>query len=109
MSFRQGKCLLLAVVIVFAAGEAWPEDVATTATMNLSSAQIVERIERHNQEQSKELKHYKALRHYQVEYEGFPANAAAKMDVEVEYDASSGKSLRIVSESGSKLLCNKVL
>jgi hypothetical protein len=44
-----------------------------------------------------------------VEYEGFPANAAAKMDVEVEYDASSGKSLRIVSESGAKFLCTRVL
>jgi hypothetical protein len=109
MSFRQGKCLFLASVLVFAAREACPKDVGTTATTNLSSAQIVERIERHNQEQSKELKQYKALRHYQVEYQGFPANATAKMDVEVAYDASSGKILRIVSQSGSKLLCNKVL
>jgi hypothetical protein len=109
MSFQQSKCLFLAIVFMFAAGEGWPGDVGTTAAMNLSSTQIVQRIERHNQEQSKELKHYKALRHYQVEYEGFPANAAAKMDVEVAYDSSSGKSLRIVSESGSKLLCNKVL
>jgi outer membrane lipoprotein-sorting protein len=109
MSFQQSKCLFLAIVFMFAAGEAWPGDAGTTAAMNLSSTQIVQRIERHNQEQSKELKHYKALRHYQVEYEGFPANAAAKMDVEVAYDSSSGKSLRIVSESGSKLLCNKVL
>jgi hypothetical protein len=32
-----------------------------------------------------------------------------KMDVSVTYDASSGKSFRIVSQSGSKLLCDKVL
>ena len=31
------------------------------------------------------------------------------MDVEVTYDPDSGKSFRIVSESGSKFLCNKVL
>jgi hypothetical protein len=109
MSFRQGKCLFLAIVFMLAAGEVWPEDVGTTAAMNLNSTQIVQRIERHNQEQNKALKQYKALRHYQVDYEGFPANAAAKMDVEVAYDASSGKSLRIVSQSGSKLLCNRVL
>ena len=109
MSFWQGKCLFLAVVFICAAGEVWPEDVGTAAAMNLNSTQIVERIERHNQEQSKGLKQYKALRHYQVEYEGFPASATAKMEVEVAYDASSGKSFRIVSESGSKLLCNKVL
>jgi hypothetical protein len=109
MSFRQCKCLFLAALFVFIAGEAWPEDVGTTATMNLNSAQIVAQIERHNQKQSKELKQYKALRHYQVEYQGFPASAAAKMDVEVAYDVSSGKSFRIVSESGSKFLCEKVL
>jgi len=31
------------------------------------------------------------------------------MDVEVKYDAATGKSFRIVSQSGSSLLCNKVL
>jgi hypothetical protein len=31
------------------------------------------------------------------------------MDVEVNYDTSSGKSFRIVSESGSHTLCEKVL
>jgi hypothetical protein len=31
------------------------------------------------------------------------------MDVEVNYDAATGKSFRIVSRSGSKLLCDKVL
>ena len=31
------------------------------------------------------------------------------MDVEVSYDASSGKSFRIISQSGSGMLCDKVL
>jgi hypothetical protein len=66
-------------------------------------------MQRHNLDQSNQLKHYDSLRHYQVEYQGFPANAAANMDVEVEYDASSGKSFRIVSESGPKFLLDKVL
>jgi len=66
-------------------------------------------MQRHNQDQSNQLKHYKALRHYQVQYQGFPANASAKMDVEVEFDASSGKSFRIVSGSGPKFLLDKVL
>ncbi|MGA9671407.1 MAG: hypothetical protein WBQ94_19505 [Terracidiphilus sp.] len=109
MSLRQRKCLFLAVILLFTAGEAWPGDAGASAAMNLSSTQILERMALHNQEQNKELKQYKALRHYQVEYQGFPANTAAKMDVEVVYDASTGKNFRIVSESGTKFLCEKVL
>jgi hypothetical protein len=55
------------------------------------------------------LKHYQSLRLYQVQYTGFPASVAAQMEVEVEYDAASGKSLRVVSQGGSKFLLNKVL
>ena len=56
-----------------------------------------------------ELKHYQELRHYQVQYKGFAANLVGKMDVSVTFDAASGKSFRIVSQTGSKLLCDKVL
>ena len=59
--------------------------------------------------QADELQHYQAIRHYQVEYRGFAASIAARMDVEVNFDAPTGKRFRIVSQSGSKLLCDKVL
>lgn len=72
-------------------------------------AQILESMERHDRSQAEELKHYQAVRHYQVEYRGLGTSVAAKMEVEVNFDASSGKSFRIVSQSGSKLLCEKVL
>ena len=48
-----------------------------------------------------ELKHYEAIRHYQVQYKGFAIPIAAKMDVQVDFDDASGKSFRIVSQSGS--------
>ena len=63
----------------------------------------------HNRTQADELKHYEELRHYQVQYKGFSANLVGKMDVAVTFDTASGKSFRIVSQSGSKLLCDKVL
>ena len=69
----------------------------------------MEQIRLHNRTQAERLKHYQSVRHYQVEYRGFPATMAAKMEVEVNYDASSGKSFRIVSQSGPKFLCEKVL
>jgi len=76
---------------------------------SLPVEQIVERMRQHEKNQSKELKHYEALRHYQVQYKGFGTHLSAKMDVDLEYDSDTGKSFRIVSQSGSKLLCDKVL
>jgi hypothetical protein len=75
----------------------------------LTAPVIVEHMLRHNRSQADELKHYQGLRHYQVQYKGFSANLVGKMEVAVTYDAESGKSFRIVSQSGSKLLCEKVL
>ena len=107
MNFQLGRGLLLAVVFAFAAGLAWAENASVPA--NLSSDQIVLEMQQHNQSQAEALKQYKALRHYQVEYHGFAAKVAAKMDVEITYDAAEGKSFRIVSQTGSGMLCDKVL
>jgi hypothetical protein len=94
---------------VFATASAWAEDAVKAAPMALTSAQIVERMVQHNRAQTGELRQYKALRHYAVEYRGFATTIDAKMDVEVSYDAATGKSLQIISQSGSHLLCEKVL
>jgi len=109
MRFRQSRGALLAVVFALAAGLVWAEDAAVPAPANLNSAQIVEQMRRQSQAQTAELKQYQALRHYQVEYRGFAARVAATMDVQVDYDAAAGKSFRVVSQSGSHILCEKVL
>lgn len=90
--------------------------MAVSATISIANAQtvppvntIVERIQLHETNQSRELKHYEAIRHYQVQYKGFGTHIAAKMDVDLNFDSLSGKTFRIVSQSGSKLLCDKVL
>ena len=103
------RCAFLAIVSVFMAGGVWPENADEIAPGTLTSAQIVEQMQRHNKAQTEGLKHYQSLRHYEVEHRGFPARVAARMDVEVNYDSSSGKRFRIVTESGSKALCEKVL
>ena len=65
-------------------------------------------MQSHDQTRNEELKRYRTLRQYEVEYHGL-GTAAAKMTVEVNYDIDSGKTLEIVSESGSKFLIEKVL
>lgn len=99
----------LAFVVLFLFSRAWAQNASTASPMSLSPAQIVEQMQRHSQEQSERLEHYHALRHYAVEYKGYFRKIKAEMDVEVIYDAASGKSFRIVSQSGSSVLCQKVL
>ena len=100
---------LLAVVCLLAAEASSAQGSDASAVQSLTAAQIVDQMQRHNQERTQALKQYKALRHYQVEYHGFSANIVGKLDVEVTFDATAGKNFRIVGQSGSKMLCDKVL
>jgi hypothetical protein len=72
------------------------------------AAGIVRAIEQHDQSQTKALESYHAIRHYEIVYRNLFKNVTARMDVELQYDASSGKNFRIISQSGSHALCEKV-
>ncbi len=74
----------------------------------MTADEIVSQMQRHNQIRADDLKHYQSLRHYEVRYKGLAA-IGARMEVEANYDSASGKSFRIVSQSGSGLLVDKVL
>lgn len=109
MVFPNTKALLLAVAFAFSVGMAWGQNADQLPPASLDESQIVLAMQQHNQAQADELKGYKAVRHYQVEYHGFAARIGAKMVVEVNFDAYSGKNFRVVSQSGSGALCDKVL
>ena len=89
-----------------ASASSWSQSTSTTIP---DAAQIVQSIEHHDSSQARALRSYHALRHYEVEYHGFFKNITAKMDVEIDYDDNSGKNFKILSESGSHTLCEKVL
>jgi hypothetical protein len=109
MAQRQPTVFIHASLLVCMISAVLPETPAAHAQAILPVEQIVDRMQRHEANQSKELKHYEAIRHYQIHYKGFGTLIAAKMDVDINFDSLSGKSFRIVSQSGSKLLCDKVL
>jgi len=96
------------VVLIVVGAALWPARANTPAPASLPLAQILALMEHHNQIQREELKHYSAVRRYHVEYRGL-ANLEAGMEVEIDFNATSGKSFRIVSQSGSKILGEKVL
>src|ERR1700738_2093301 len=85
--------LSAASAVAFAQGP----NPGTATAPSLSAAQIVAAMEGHNLTRASALKHFHSVRHYAVEYRGYSARVAAKMEVEADYDAVSGKSFHIVS------------
>ena len=85
---------------------AWPQTEPVPAA--LDSGQIVQRLMERNQERAAALQHYTGKRSYHLEYHGFPSSQEATMDVAVNFDAPASKQFTVVSESGSKLIQNRV-
>jgi hypothetical protein len=96
------------LVLIFIGAALWPAHANTPAPQSLPLAQILALMEHHDQMQREALKHYRALRKYHLEYRGL-TTIEASMEAEFDYDAASGKSFRIVSQSGSKILGEKIL
>ena len=99
----------MAMVFVISTKVTWPQIAKTSMPAPLTSAQIVDEMQRHNMARTEELKSLNSVRHYRAEYRGFSKEIVAGMEVEYDYDAKSGKMFRIVTTSGSKIICDKVL
>jgi hypothetical protein len=62
-----------------------------------------------NQERARALESYRSRRHYHLDYSGVLGSRQADMVVDVLYHSPSEKEFAVVSESGSKWICNHVL
>jgi hypothetical protein len=109
MIFPPSKSILMALVFACAAGGACSTSVSQSPSAPLTASQIIDELQRHNQARNAKLQEATATRVYQVEYRGFTKVITARMEVEYSYSAATGKSFRIVKQSGSKMLCEKVL
>jgi hypothetical protein len=62
-----------------------------------------------NRERQDALEHYESQRTYRVEYAGTGGAHRAEIQVHAEYLGANQKRLTVVSESGSKFICDRVL
>ncbi len=76
---------------------------------NLATGDVVARLMSRNAERARDLLTFQATRRYELHYTGLPKSLAAEMQVKVSYTAPGTKEFTIESESGSKLLLNRVL
>lgn len=74
----------------------------------LSADQVVDNLVRKNEERAKALLHSEGTRVYRLAYRGIPKDSYAEMIVQATYDSPASKQFKVVSESGSKLLRNRV-
>ena len=81
---------------------------ALEPSVGLSTAEVVNNLVRRNLERARALSSYHGTRTYRVEYHGFPGSRAAEMVVDVNYKAPGTKEFTVRSESGSKLLVERV-
>jgi hypothetical protein len=74
----------------------------------LSADQVIDNLVRMNQERGQALLHSEATRLYRLVYRGFPGDREAEMTVEATYDSPATKDFKVVSQSGSKLILDRV-
>jgi hypothetical protein len=78
------------------------------ADPGLSTDQVVDNLVRRNQERAQALIHSEATRMYHLVYSGFPGDREADMTVEATYNSPSFKEFKLVFQSGSRLIQDRV-
>lgn len=79
-----------------------------TVRAPLSAEQVVQNLVRMNAERAQEMRSYQGKRIYRLEYHGFPGGRNAEMVVDVKYQSPGTKEFIIQSETGSKLIIDRV-
>jgi hypothetical protein len=99
--------LLLAAPAFAADNEPIPTSTALASGMSVD--EIVSRLGQQNAQRAAALHGFEGKRSYRLSYHGFPSGIQAEMEVVAHYQAPESKSFDVISETGSKLLQNKVL
>ena len=81
---------------------------ASLPPVSLTVDQVVDNLVRRNEERAKALLSSNATRIYHLVYHGFPGDREAEMTVEASYFSPSTKDFKVISQTGSKLILNRV-
>jgi hypothetical protein len=102
--------LILAVLATGARLFGSPPEAQASPSDNahLSLDQVVDNLVRRNDERAKALRHCEATRVYHLIYRGLLGDREAEMTVEATYNQPSSKEFKVVSQSGSKLILDRV-
>jgi len=79
-----------------------------TPSVPLNAEQVGNNLVQKNLERAQALMSYEGTRIYRLDYHGFPGARSAEMVVDVKYQSPASKEFTIRSETGSKLLIERV-
>jgi hypothetical protein len=99
--------LLAAILVSGADADSVPLPPSIT-NAPLSVDQVVSNLVRKDKERAQALRHYESTRVYHLSYRGFPGDRDAEMTVVATYDSPSTKRFRLISQTGSKLIVDRV-
>ena len=75
----------------------------------LNLSQVMDKLVEKNAERADALQKYQSRRFYSLDYTGFPTSLHAEMVVDMIYDAPATKQFKIVSQSGSQWVIDRIL
>jgi outer membrane lipoprotein-sorting protein len=79
-----------------------------TAKGPLPAEQVAKKLEERNAQRAAALQQFNGTRVYRMQYRGFPSDRDAEMVVHVTYRAPNSKEFSVVSQTGSKLIVDRV-
>jgi len=94
----------------------WPARAHAQSTIpqevivpGLNLSQVMDKLVEKNAERADALQKYQSRRFYSLDYTGFPTSLHAEMVVDMIYDAPATKQFKIVSQSGSQWVIDRIL
>ncbi|MGB8013948.1 MAG: hypothetical protein WCF68_20205 [Terriglobales bacterium] len=102
--------LLILISTLIAISAAADSDLLppSITTAPLTVDQVADNLVRKDIERAQALRHYESTRVYHLSYRGFPGDRDADMTVEATFDSPATKNFKVVSQSGSKLIIDRV-
>src|SRR5579864_2203508 len=82
--------------------------LSSITSASLSVDEVVDNLVRKNRERAQALLRFEGTRVYHLAYRGFPGDRDAEMVVTATFDSPSSKEFKVVSQSGSKLILDRV-
>src|SRR3981081_1621863 len=101
-------CFLLAATLLGGANADSGPLPPSITTAPLSVDQVVNNLVRKDEQRAQALRHYESIRVYRLSYRGVPRERDAEMTVAATYDSPSTKSFKVISQTGSKLIVERV-
>lgn len=84
------------------------DPASTPGSERLSLDRVLANLEQRNAQRAAALQEFEGTRIYRMDYHGFPSDRDAEMVVKVKFQAPSTKEFRVVSETGSRFVIDRI-